>query len=131
MPEPGRFQNLMGYLRSHRRVFEKYVDLKILSGFLLSAVFLWIFGGITEEVLEKDTVVDDLLMDLMGRIRTPLLTSAMIFITNMGDPVLIWTGTIVFICFLLYFKKREQAILVTWTIAGGDRGGPSRGVGYH
>ncbi len=119
MPEPGRFQNFMGYLRSHRRVFEKYADLKILSGFLASAVFLWIFGGITEEVLEQDTVVDDLLMDLMGRIRTPLLTSVMIFITNMGDPVLIWAGTIVFICFLLYFKKREQAIFVTWTIVGG------------
>lgn len=119
MPGPGRFQNFMGYLRSHRRVFEKYADLKILSGFLASAVFLWIFGGITEEVLEQDTVVDDLLMDLMGQIRTPLLTSVMIFITNMGDPVVIWAGTIVFICFLLYFKKREQAIFVTWTIVGG------------
>lgn len=120
MPVPGRFKNFMDYLRSCRRVFEKYADLKILSGFLVSALFLWIFGGITEEVLEKDTVLDDLLMDFMGRVRTPVLTSVMIFITHMGDPLLIWAGTIVFICFLLYFKKREQAIFVAWTIAGGE-----------
>jgi len=107
-------------LGSRWPALKRYLDWKIVLGFFLSAVFLWVFGGITDEVIEQEyTFLDDILIGLAGRIQTPLLTSFMLAATRMGSPVLILPGGILLAAFLLYRGRVLESKFAAWTILGG------------
>ncbi|MDD2673206.1 MAG: hypothetical protein PHW43_12450, partial [Syntrophales bacterium] len=53
-----------------------FPDFRIIAGLAASALLIWLFGELTEEILERELLVrmDDLVLALLHLIRSPALT---------------------------------------------------------
>lgn len=94
----------------------------IVIGLLAAIVLLWILGGITEDVMEKDPIVkiDYWVLSHTVDIQNPELTRFMLIITNLGGPVLIVTGSIIFFFYLLIRKRGIWARFFLLIMIGGS-----------
>ncbi len=87
-----------------------YLGLHLTAGIILSGVFVWVFGGITEDILTGDplVLVDRWVLAHVLYFRTPFVTSVMIFITRLGGPAVIAAVSIIVTAVLLIKRKFYQ-----------------------
>jgi hypothetical protein len=83
-----------------------YLGLHLTAGLALSVLFVWIFGGITEDVLTGDPLValDRLVLDQAIYLRTPFVTDFMMVVTGLGGSKMILGGSLI-VAICLCFKR--------------------------
>jgi membrane protein DedA with SNARE-associated domain/membrane-associated phospholipid phosphatase len=99
-----------------------YLGLHLTAGFVLSVLFVWIFGGITEDVLTGDPLValDRLVLDQAIYLRTPFVTDFMTMVTGLGGSKMILGGSLI-VAICLCFKRRFDDLIIYLTaICGGS-----------
>ena len=96
----------------------QYMGLHITLGLAAAAGFLWIFGGVTQDVVAHDPLVqlDQTLATLLHSWATPTATTIFVIISTLGEPVLAVLGVIV--AGLLAWR-RQWLHLGTWLIGLG------------
>ncbi|GMR04125.1 MAG: hypothetical protein BMS9Abin23_0014 [Thermodesulfobacteriota bacterium] len=98
-----------------------YLGLHLTVGIILSGVFVWVFGGITEDVLTGDplVLVDRWVLDRVLYFSTPFVTSVMMVITGLGGNAMILAVSLVAV-FVLIVKRRGVDIFgYLSAVAGG------------
>lgn len=93
----------------------------LIIGLITVLILGWILGGLTDEVLEQETIVhlDKWVLNHTHLVQSPGLTRVMIFITDLGGGYFIWPLTALSIAWLIYRKRREEARFVAAVMAGG------------
>jgi len=105
-----------------RFVREEYLGLHLTIGFLLSLAALWLFAGVTEDVVHHDplTKLDLTLATLLRAHATPLGDQIFSFISALGSPgamAVIGAGGA-----LLLLLRRKWLVLAAWVAAFGGAG---------
>jgi undecaprenyl-diphosphatase len=99
----------------------EYLGLHLTVGFLLSLGALWLFAGISEDVIHHDplTAFDLRLNNLLHRHATPAGIAVAKAVSLLGSPVVVIGWSVVGCVVLLL--RRERVLLVGWitAIAGG------------
>jgi len=96
----------------------QYMGLHITVGLAAAVGFLWIFGGVAQDVIAHDPLVqlDQTLATLLHSWATPTATTIFVIISTLGEPVLAVIGVIV--AGLLAWR-RQWLHLGTWVIGLG------------
>jgi membrane protein DedA with SNARE-associated domain/membrane-associated phospholipid phosphatase len=99
-----------------------YLGLHLTIGLIVSAIFVWIFGGITEDILTGDPLVavDRWVISHVLYFRTPFVTDFMRSVTFFGSGLTITIASMVVIGFLVLRKRFDYLIRYVVTIAGGS-----------
>jgi membrane protein DedA with SNARE-associated domain/uncharacterized integral membrane protein len=99
-----------------------YLGLHLTAGFILSAIFVWIFGGITEDVLTGDPLVkvDWWVMHNVRHLRTSIVTKIMTAFTHLAGGMAITAGSLVIIIYLLFRKRFDYLMAYISAIIGGS-----------
>jgi membrane protein DedA with SNARE-associated domain/membrane-associated phospholipid phosphatase len=99
-----------------------YLGLHLTIGLAISAVFAWIFGGITEDVLSGDpfVLVDQWVLSQVLYFRTSVVTHFMIILTQLGNWKVITIGSLVVTICLLFKKRVDYLLTYVATILGGN-----------
>lgn len=91
------------------RIFSLIFSIRLL-GLLLSALALWVFAQIADEVLEQETQrFDESILLAIRKLHTPLGDRIMLGITFVGEPVFLLLICLVLATWLLYYHRRSQA----------------------
>jgi membrane protein DedA with SNARE-associated domain/membrane-associated phospholipid phosphatase len=100
---------------------EGYLGLHLTIGLLLSAICVWIFGKITDDVVEGEPLVsiDQWVLNHVLYFRTPSLTQIMIFFTQFGEWITITIASIAIVIFLIVKKLYGAIIGYIIAVAGG------------
>jgi membrane protein DedA with SNARE-associated domain/membrane-associated phospholipid phosphatase len=111
-----RHHEIIAFLRE-RLSPTSYLGLHLTVGLAISAIFAWIFGGITEDILTGDpfVFVDQWVLSHVLYFRTPLVTDLMIIFTQLGGWVVITMGSLIMTTCLLF--KRRMNYLMTYIVA--------------
>ena len=121
---PGRF---FGVLRSRfprtwafaiaRFSREEYLGLHLTIGLLISLAALWLFAGITEDVVHHDplTRLDLAFADWLHSQTTPLGNAIFNAVSLIGSPVVV--GALGLGVMVILFVKRERTMLLGWIAA--------------
>lgn len=98
-----------------------YLGLHLTIGLTLSAVFVWIFGGITEDILTDDPFVEFDLWVLSNVLyfRTPVITKFMVIFTHLAGEAAVAAGSLVVITYCLIKKKFDYLVAYISAILGG------------
>ena len=114
-------ERLLIFLRK-RLSPEGYLGLHLTVGLLLSAICVWIFGKITDDVVEGEPLVsiDQWVLNHVLYFRNSSLTEIMLFFTQFGEWITIAIASIAIVIFLIV-KKLYGAIIgyVIAVIGGG------------
>jgi undecaprenyl-diphosphatase len=79
-------------------------------GLLLSALALWVFAQIADEVLEQETqTFDQSILLAIRQMHTPIGDRMMLGITFLGEPVFLLLICLGIGIRLLYYHRRSQA----------------------
>jgi len=99
-----------------------YLGLHLTIGLSISTVFIWIFGGITEDILTGDpfVAVDQWVLGRVLYFRSPLANNVMEALTQLGGIRFIAPCTIAVVAFLLLKRRFEKAAGFTAAIVGGS-----------
>jgi undecaprenyl-diphosphatase len=99
-----------------------YLGLHLTIGLSISAVFIWILGGITEDILTGDpfVAVDRWVVGRVLYFRSPPATSVMEAITQLGGIRFIAPCTIAIITYLLLKRRFDNAAGFAAAIVGGS-----------
>jgi membrane-associated phospholipid phosphatase len=99
-----------------------YLGLHLTIGFMLSAIFVWIFGGITEDVLTGDPLVkvDRWVMLNILHFRTPLVTKIMTIFTHTAGGIAITAGSLIIMIYFLFKKRFDYLIAYISAVIGGS-----------
>jgi undecaprenyl-diphosphatase len=99
-----------------------YLGLHLTIGLSISAVFIWIFGGITEDILSGDpfVAVDQWVLGRVLYFRSPLATSVMEAVTRLGGMKFIAPCTIAVVTYLLLKRRFDKATGFAAAIVGGS-----------
>jgi undecaprenyl-diphosphatase len=99
----------------------QYMGRHVTLGLLAAAGFLWIFGGVVQDVLAHDPLVqfDQTLATTLHGWATPIATTMFVILSTLGEPVLLVVGVIVA---AFYAWRRLWLHLFTWVIglSGGE-----------
>lgn len=99
----------------------EYLGLHLTLGLVLSLGALWLFAGISEDVIHHDplTQFDLTLADLLHRHGTPVLIQLAKIVSLLGSPGFVAAWSLV-VCLVL-LKQRQRVLLVGWigALAGG------------
>jgi len=100
---------------------ESYLGLHLTVGLAISAAFVWIFGGITEDILTGDpfVAVDTWVLTHVLYFRTPLVTGVMIAFTELGGIAAIIIVSLAVGTYLLSRKRFDYLITYIIAIIGG------------
>lgn len=91
--------------------------LVILGGFILCICSLLVFAYLRQEVFEKDfSFFDQKILHALYTIRSPLLTTVMLFISTLGSELMIGLGLVV-ISILCVKKRITEAVLFFCTVS--------------
>ena len=98
------------------------MGLHLTIGFILSVIFVWIFGGITEDVLTGDPLVkvDRWVMQNVLHFRTPVVTKIMAAFTHLAGTATITAGSLFIILYFLFKKRFDYLIAYASAILGGS-----------
>jgi membrane protein DedA with SNARE-associated domain/membrane-associated phospholipid phosphatase len=96
----------------------QYMGLHVTLGLLAASGFLWLFGGVAQDVLAHDPLVqfDQTLATAFHSWATPTATTLFVIISTLGEPVLLVLGIIVA---LIFGWRRQWLHLCTWVIGLG------------
>jgi undecaprenyl-diphosphatase len=99
-----------------------YLGLHLTVGLAISAIFVWIFSGITEDILTRDplVVVDQWVLNHILYFRTPAVTGILIIFTRLGSWQIIAIGSLVIITCLLFKKRIDELLSFIVAILGGN-----------
>jgi len=99
-----------------------YLGLHLTVGLVISAGFVWIFGGITEDILTGDpfVLVDRWVMNHILYFRTEKVTTFMVVITHLGGGIMVITGSLVIMAYLSFKRRFEYLITYISSIVGGS-----------
>jgi undecaprenyl-diphosphatase len=99
-----------------------YLGLHLTVGLSISAVFVWIFGGIVEDVIHHDplVMVDQWVVGRVLYFRSQLTTSVMKLITQLGGAKFIAPCSLLVILFLILKKYYYRAAGFTVAVIGGS-----------
>lgn len=116
-----RYPRLVAFVRD-RLSPDSYLGLHLTIGFILSAVFVWIFGGITEDVLTGDPLakVDQWVLQNVLYFRTPEVTKIMIIFTHLAGEISITAGSLCLVIYFLFKKRFDYLIAYISAILGGS-----------
>jgi undecaprenyl-diphosphatase len=99
----------------------EYLGLHLTLGLVLSLGALWLFAGISEDVIHHDplTQFDLTVADVLHRHSSPVLIQLAKIISLLGSPGFVAAWTLV-VCVVL-LKQRQRVLLVGWigALAGG------------
>jgi membrane-associated phospholipid phosphatase len=83
------------------------------SGLILSAIALWIFAEIAEEVIQDETrAFDTSVLFAIQQSQQPWLTPIMVFTTNIGDPTILVSLCVIVSLWLVVRKHQSEAMTV-------------------
>lgn len=101
---------------------ESYLGLHLTVGLLASVVFVWIFGGITEDILTGDpfVLVDRWVISHVLYFRAPIVTSFMKSVTLLGGGVTILLSSIIVAVSLAFRKRIDYIIGYLVAVLGGS-----------
>jgi undecaprenyl-diphosphatase len=99
-----------------------YLGLHLTVGLVISVVFTWIFGGITEDILTGDpfVLVDQWVLNHILYFRTPVVTHFMIILSQLGGWMVITAGSLVATGYLLLKKKIHYVLSYVVAVLGGN-----------
>jgi len=99
-----------------------YLGLHLTVGLAISAIFVWIFSGITEDILTRDplVVVDQWVLNHILYFRTPAVTGILIIFARLGSWQIIAIGSLVIITCLLFKKRIDELLSFIVAILGGN-----------
>lgn len=99
-----------------------YLGLHLTVGFMASTVFVWIFGGITEDVLTGDPLVtvDEWVLEQVHFFRTPLATGIMTALTALGGGRVMAACALAVALYLLFKKRFDDLLTYLTAILGGS-----------
>jgi membrane protein DedA with SNARE-associated domain/membrane-associated phospholipid phosphatase len=105
-----------------RFVRGEYLGLHLTVGFLLSLAALWLFAGVTEDVVHHDPLTKlDLTLTTMFRAHaTPLGDRIFAMVSALGSPVAMAIVGVAGVAFLLL--RRRWVVLAAWLAAFGGAG---------
>ena len=113
-----RYRRPLRWLRA-RLTSGQYLGFHLTFGLLVSGGCLWLFGGLLEDILHGDPLVrvDEAVATTLHGWATPLATTIVVLITDLGSPVtLMAVGVIVAV---VYGRRRQWLSLATWIVALG------------
>jgi membrane protein DedA with SNARE-associated domain/membrane-associated phospholipid phosphatase len=95
----------------------EYLGLHLTLGFMLSLAALWIFGGVTEDVIHNDplTAVDVQLASWMRAHASPMGDRLAVMISIVGSPVAL--ATVAVTGSLMLVQRRWWTVLAVWVAA--------------
>ncbi len=99
-----------------------YLGLHLTVGLVISAVFLWIFGGITEDILTGDpfVAVDEWIVGKVLYFRTPLADRTMEALTHLGGGVFLAVCSLLVAGYLAARRRCASAVVLAVAMAGGS-----------
>lgn len=99
-----------------------YLGLHLTVGLSISAVFVWIFGGIVEDVIHHDPLVtvDQWVVGRVLYFRSQFATSIMEVITQLGGAKFIASCTLIIVLYLILKKYYYRAAGFVAAIIGGS-----------
>ena len=99
-----------------------YLGLHLTLGLSISAVFVWIFGGITEDILTGDPFVqvDQWVVGHILYFRSPLATSLMETFTYLGGITFIAPCSLAVVLYLMFERSFYKATGFATAIIGGN-----------
>jgi membrane protein DedA with SNARE-associated domain/membrane-associated phospholipid phosphatase len=99
-----------------------YLGIHLTAGMILSVVFIWIFGGITEDVLTGDPLVsvDRWVLEQVHYFRTPLVTAFMSAFTALGGTRILSAGSLIVAIYLIFKKRFDDLVIYFMAILGGS-----------
>ena len=99
----------------------EYLGLHLTLGLVLSLGALWLFAGISEDVIHHDplTQFDLTVANALHRLGTPVLIELAKAISQLGSPAFVAAWSLV-VCVVL-LKERQRVLLIGWiaALAGG------------
>jgi len=98
-----------------------HVGFHLITGFILSVLFIWIFGEITESILSGDmfALVDQWVVQHVLYFRTTSVTSVMETVTDLGGIKTIGPCSLVIMVYLILRKDHDSAASLAAAILGG------------
>jgi membrane protein DedA with SNARE-associated domain/membrane-associated phospholipid phosphatase len=98
-----------------------YIGLHLTLGLAFSAIFVWIFGGITEDILTGDPIitVDQWVLSNVLYFRTPAITKFMVIFTHLAGEAAIAAGSLGAVAYSLVKKRFDYLIAYISAILGG------------
>ena len=102
---------------------EGYLGIHLTVGLILSILCVWLFGEITEDVVNNELIthIDQWVLDHILYFRTETLTKVMIFVTHFGEWVTIAIASVI-ITALLAIRKL-YVVIIGYAIAVTGGGG--------
>jgi undecaprenyl-diphosphatase len=95
------------------------IFIEIVIGLFFSLISLITFNEIAEYATSKNIAsLDTFFANFALSIRTPFLTEAMLFFTNLGGPIFLTLATLIIALLLLKKHKRETALFLVAIIMG-------------
>ncbi len=100
---------------------ESYLGLHLTVGLAISAVFVWVFGGITEDILTGDpfVAVDTWVLTHVLYFRTPGVSRFMILFTQLGGVMAIMIGSLVVGSYLVFRRRFDYLVTYIMAVIGG------------
>jgi membrane-associated phospholipid phosphatase len=116
-----RHPALVGFARE-RLSPEGYLGIHLTVGLMVSAVFVWIFGGITEDVLTGDPLVevDRWVLSRVHYFQSPSTTAFMMACTSLGGNKMISAGALLVFIYLAFTRRFDSLITYLVTMIGGS-----------
>ena len=109
-----RLKNIIG----NSRIFSLIWRIRV-GGIVLAAFALWVFAQIADEVLEKESyALDTNILLAIRRIHTTLLDQAMMGITFLGDPSVLFVICLGIGIWLLKQGRRSTAVTLGIAVVG-------------
>lgn len=112
-----RYRRQLLWLRA-RLTPGEYLGLHVTIGLIVSIGCLWLFGGLVEDIINRDPLVrfDMAVATTLHGWATPLATTIFVLITDLGSPVVIVLALVVT---GVYAWRRQWLRVGTWLIALG------------
>ena len=101
---------------------ESYLGLHLTVGLAFSIIFVWIFGGITEDVLSGDPLValDQWVLNNTLYFQTPAVTKFMVIFTWISANAAITLGSLAVVTYCLLKKRLDYLATYLFLIGGGS-----------
>jgi membrane protein DedA with SNARE-associated domain/membrane-associated phospholipid phosphatase len=101
---------------------EGYLGLHLTAGLIVSAAFIWIFGGITEDVLTGDPLVevDRWVSERVHYFRSPLTTVFLTAFTTLGGSWVLTLGGLIVASYLIFRKRFDELLTYVTAMIGGS-----------
>jgi undecaprenyl-diphosphatase len=116
-----RHPALVGFARE-RLSPKGYLGIHLTVGLLISAVFVWVFGGMTEDILTGDPLVevDRWVQSRVHYFQSSLTTDFMMACTALGGKKMLTASTLLVLIYLAFIRRFADLITYLAAMVGGS-----------